>query len=165
MMQRSGSRGFTLVELLVGMTFLMISLLAIAAMFPMAYVVTNEAGKTTMTLTAARQVLEDVRSLPFSDLSLLNGFDTSNALTLPAAGATRDIARRWRYALAGAGDGFTFTSTERERWGSLANSNNAFGARGRIAVTAQSTTMVRVTVTVTVPNRADRTFATLISNL
>lgn len=165
MKHTSGSSGFTLVELLVGMTFLMVSLLAIAAMFPMAYVVTNEAGKTTMTLTAARQIIEDIRSLPFDDVDDLNNFDTNTYSTLPGSGAPRAIARRWRYALAGAGNGFTFTSTERAQWGSLANAGVAFGARGRISVSAVNSTLWRVTVTITVPNRANRTIATLVSKM
>ena len=159
------NRGFTLVELLVGMTFLMVSLLAIAAMFPMAYVVTNEAGKTTMTLTAARQVMEDVRSLPFGDLSSLNNFDTSSYASLPSSGAAREIARRWRYALAGAGSGFTYTATERSRWSSLTSGSAAFGARGRISVVSVSATLQRITVTISNPNRADRTLATLVSKM
>ena len=165
MMRVPNSRGFSLVELLVGMTFLMVSLLAIAAMFPMAYVTTNEAGKTTMTMTAARQLLEDVRSMDFDDLINLNGFDTSDATTLPADGTEREIARRWRFALGGQGDGFTFTQAERGRWASLSNSGVAFGARGRIAVVAQSATLMRVTVTISMPRRADRTMATLISRM
>jgi type II secretory pathway pseudopilin PulG len=164
-MRAPDSRGFSLVELLVGMTFLMVSLLAIAAMFPMAYVTTHEAGKTTMTMTAARQLLEDVRSMDFDDLINLNGFDTSNPATLPADGTERELARRWRFALAGQGDGFTFTAQERSRWASLSNSGVAFGARGRIAVVAQSPTLMRVTVTISMPRRADRTMATLISRM
>lgn len=159
------SRGFSLIELLIGMTFLTVSLLAIAAMFPMAYVVANEAGKTTMTLTAARQILEDVRSLPFDDLTDLNGFDTSNVATLPASGSVREIARRWRYALEGEGDGFTFTSDETSRWGSLAIAGVAFGARGRITVVEDTDTLARITITISVPQRADRTIATLISRM
>jgi Tfp pilus assembly protein PilV len=165
MKSASTNRGFTLVELLVGMTFLMVSLLAIAAMFPMAYVVTNEAGKTTMTLTGARQIIEDIRSLPFSQVASMNNFDTNSYSSLPASGTPRTIARRWRYALAGAGNGFTFTTTERSQWGSLANAGVAFGARGRITVTTVSSTLLRVTVTISVPNRADRTIATLIASM
>jgi Tfp pilus assembly protein PilV len=165
MVRMPDSRGFSLVELLIGMTFLMVSLLAIAAMFPMAYVTTNEAGKTTMTMTAARLLLEDVRSVDVDDLINLNGFDTLTPATLPAGGAEREIARRWRYALAGQGDGFTFTEAEKGRWASLSNSSVALGARGRIAVVAQSPTLMRVTVTISMPRRADRTMATLINRM
>ena len=88
--------GMTLIELMVGMCILMFGLLAIAAMFPMGYLAIHEAGKMTMTLTATRQILEDVRSVPFAELANLNGFDTTNPATLPADQPEREIARRWR---------------------------------------------------------------------
>ena len=157
-----GSHGFTLVELLVGMTFLTVGLLAIAAMFPMAFLVVNESGKMTMTITAARQILEDVRSVPFANITDLNGFDTSNAATLPASGTQREIVRKWRYALAGESNGFTYTAAERARWSSLASSETAFGARGRITVTSPSVTMRQVTITISIPRGRDIQLTTLI---
>src|SRR5207344_2233786 len=72
----SDDRGFTLIELLIGMTILTFGLLGIATMFPMGYFVVSDAGKMTMTLTGTRQILEDVRSVPFQNLGNLNGFDT-----------------------------------------------------------------------------------------
>jgi len=144
-------RGFTLVEALLGMTILTIALLAIAAMFPMGYMVVHESGKTTMTLTAARQMLEDVRSVPFDELANLNGFDTANPATLPSTAAGREMARRWRYALAGEGNGFTYTTAERAQWSALSTGSATLGGRGRIAVVAQSPTLLRVTVTVSTP--------------
>ena len=158
-------KGFTLVELLVGMTFLTIGLLAIAAMFPMGYIVVNESGKMTMTLTGARQILEDVRSIPFANLTTLNGFDTTNSVTLPADEPQRGIVRRWRYALAGEGNGFTFTSTEKDRWASLGSATTTFGGRGRIAVTSPSVTMRQVTITISIPGGRDIQIATLISRI
>src|SRR5262245_3379816 len=95
------ARGFTLVELMIGMTILTLGLVAVASMFPAGFVVVSDAGKMTMTVTGARQMIEDVRSVPFVNLANLNGFDTSNSQTLPANQPERDIARRWRYALAG----------------------------------------------------------------
>jgi hypothetical protein len=135
-------------------------------MFPMGYLAITEAGKMTMTLTATRQILEDVRALPFTDLTNLNGFDTTNAATLPANAAEREIARRWRYALAGEGDGFTFSTDEKTRWSSLSMGEGNFGARGRIAVTVQSPTLRLITVTVAVPNRwREVQIATLITRM
>jgi len=161
----SHSYGFSLVELLVGMTFLTIGLLAVAAMFPLSYVVVNESGKMTMTLTAARQIMEDVRSVPFENLPNLNGFDTSNSATLPANDPEREIVRKWRYALAGEGNGFTFTSAEKSRLASLGTAGVAFGGRGRITVASQSATLRLVTVTVSIPRGRDIEIATLISRM
>jgi prepilin-type N-terminal cleavage/methylation domain-containing protein len=174
--RRANDRGFTLIELLIGMTILTFGLLGIAAMFPMGYFVVSDAGKMTMTLTGTRQILEDVRSVPFQNLGNLNGFDTNNAATLPAANPERDIARRWRYALAGEGSGFTFTTAEKAAWTRLTttaaspNSNTSmtsvFGGRGVISVVAQTATLSRITITITIPGRTKTVnIATLVSRM
>jgi prepilin-type N-terminal cleavage/methylation domain-containing protein len=161
-----GGRGFTLVEILIGITILTIALLAIAAMFPMAFMAVHESGKSTMTLTAARQMMEDVRSIPFDELINLNGFDTANPATLPADAPEREVARRWRYALAGEGNGFTFTTDEKARWSALSVGASPFGGRGRITVVADSPTVRRVTVTISAPPRwRDVQLATLITRI
>ena len=164
--RRPAGRGFSLVELLVGITFLTVGILAIAAMIPIGYVVVNESGKMTMTLTGARQILEDIRSVPFDNLTALNGFDTSNSATLPANQPQREIVRRWRYALAGEGNGFTFTTTEKSRWASLSSSTGTtFGGRGRITVTSPSATMRQVRITISIPRGRDIQITTLISKI
>jgi prepilin-type N-terminal cleavage/methylation domain-containing protein len=174
--RRAKNHGFTLIELLIGMTILTFGLLGIAAMFPMGYFVVSDAGKMTMTLTGTRQILEDVRSVPFQNLGNLNGFDTNNAATLPAANPERDIARRWRYALAGEGNGFTFTIAEKAAWTRLTttaaspNSNTSmtsvFGGRGVISVVAQTATLSRITITITIPGRTKTVnIATLVSRM
>lgn len=163
----NGDRGFTFIELLIGMTILMLGLVSVAAMFPMGVVVVSDAGKMTMTLTGTRQIIEDIRSLPFDNVMNLNGFDTTDPATLPANQPMRDIARRWRYALARDGQGFAFTTDERAQWGSLSTTSAGFGARGRIAVVADSATLRRVTVTITVPGRrpTNITMGTIITRM
>jgi prepilin-type N-terminal cleavage/methylation domain-containing protein len=169
-------RGFTLIELLIGMTILTFGLLGIATMFPMGYLVVHDAGKLTMTLTGTRQILEDVRSVPFQSLPNLNGFDTGNSATLPAAEPEREMARRWRYALAGEGNGFTYTNAEKAAWTRLStttaspNSNTSinapFGARGVISVVDQTPTLRRITITITIPGRTKTVrIATLVSRM
>jgi|RhiMetdeSRZDD1v2_1073273.scaffolds.fasta_scaffold59309_4 Tfp pilus assembly protein PilV len=162
----SSARGFTLIEILIGMTILMVGLLAIAAMFPFAFVAVNESGKMTMTLTGQRQILEDIRSVPFTQLVNLNGFDTTNTGTLPAGAPEREIARRWRYALAGEGNGFTYTADEKSRWSTLSTAGGTFGGRGRITVTSPSATLRLVTITISIPPKwKDVQIATLISRM
>ena len=169
-------RGFTLIELLIGMTILTFGLLGIATMFPMGYMVVHDAGKLTMTLTGTRQILEDVRSVPFASLPNLNGFDTGVSTTLPAANPEREIARRWRYALAGEGNGFTFTAAEKAAWTRLSTTTaspnssgsmtSAFGARGVISVVDQTATLRRITITITIPGRTKTVrIATLVSRM
>ena len=149
MMQRKigDSCGFTLAEVMIASMVLLIALLVVAVMFPVGYGQVADAGRMTLAMTGARQILEDVGALPFDSLSNLNGFDTQNPATLPANDPELAIARRWRYMLAGAGDGFTFTATEQAQWGTV----TPFAGRATVQISATSTTLRQATVTVTVP--------------
>jgi Tfp pilus assembly protein PilV len=149
----TGSLGFTYVELLVAGSLLMVSFLALAGMFVMGYSQVNGAGNTTMGLAAARQLLEDARRLPYDTLINLNGFDTEDPSTLPGDNPEREVARRWRYALAGEGVGWSFTADEKARWPSLEEQGDSLSASGRIQATQVSATLTRVTVSVSVPGR------------
>ncbi len=141
------SRGFTLIEVLIAMMILTIALVAIAGMFPVGYTQVVDAGRMTRAVAAGRQILEDVRSVPFDNLDNLNNFDSENPATLPAGGPELDFARRWRYALDGEGDGFTFTPAEIAEWQSL----SPFGGRATVQVQPGATATLRqVTVTVSV---------------
>src|SRR5213076_2075640 len=72
------SRGFTLAEVMIASMVLTIGLLAVVGMFPVGYGQVADAGRMTLAVTGARQILEDVGALPFANLSNLNGFDTTN---------------------------------------------------------------------------------------
>ena len=118
--------GFTLIELLIASVLLAGALLAIANMMPTGHTNITDAGKRTMALTAARQILEDTRPVPFDNLIALNNFTTNNPATLPDVAVfptERDLARRWRYTLAGEGDGFTFSNDEKNSWAILSRGN------------------------------------------
>src|SRR3989442_8202223 len=106
------SRGFTLAEVMIASMVLMIGLLAVAGMFPVGYGQVADAGRMTLAVTGARQILEDVGALPFASLSNLNGFDTTNPATLPASDPELTVARRSRYTLAAGGAGFSFTTSD-----------------------------------------------------
>lgn len=142
-------RGFTLVEVLIAAMILVVALLTLASMFPVGYRQIADAGRMTMAVTGARQILEDVGDVPFANISNLNGVDTaSNAGAIAAlTGTEAAIARRWRYMLAGPGNGFTFTSAETTAWGTV----QPFAGRAVVTVANTSTTLRTVTVTVTVP--------------
>ena len=145
---RDDSRGFTLAEVLLASLVLMIAILVVAAMFPTGYRAVTDAGRMTQGVTAARQILEDIGSLPFTSVPNLNNYDTANSGTVPAADPERAAARRWRYMLAGAGGGFTFTGTEQTNWGNP----TTFGGRAVITVAnGPSGTTRIVTVTVSIP--------------
>lgn len=141
------------------MTILTVGLLGVATMFSTGYTDVAAGGKMTLGIMAARQIIEDMRALPFGSIDSLNAFDTSSVATLPAANPERDVARRWRYALAGEGDGFAFTTTEKSQWTMLSADGVSLGARGRITVVDQSpglrpNSLRLVTITVATPGRA-----------
>jgi len=169
-MLRERSRGFTLIEILIGISILAVGLLGIAGMFSTAYTDVSYGGKTTMAVTAARQILEDMRLLPFDNLANLNGFDTNNPGSQPAANPERAMARKWRYIVAGSGTGWNFTSGETAQWSSLYTGGANFGGQAQVTVTSPSPTLRQVTVTVPLPGRTQGavlniSLSTLISRL
>ena len=132
-----GDRGLTLVEILIAVTIMAVGVLGMLGMFHAGYNTVGGGGRSTMALTAARQMLEDVRLVPFANLPNLNGpagtgFDTNTAGTLPAANVERAIARKWRYALAGEGTGWVFTALEKQEWSRLLS-----GVGGGVSVAGQ----------------------------
>ena len=152
--------GFTLIEVLIGITILVVGILGVATMFGTGYSNVGQGAQLTMAVTAARQMLEDVRTIPFDNLLDLNGpggagFDTSLLGTQPAADPARNIARKWRYAFAGevAGSGWNFTAAERAAWQSLGVGSVPFGASGLLVVTSPSATLRQIAITVRVPGR------------
>jgi Tfp pilus assembly protein PilV len=154
------------IEVLIGVTILTVGLLGILGMFSSSYTSIAEGGKLTMALTAARQILEDMRTLPYDNVANLNGFDTNTPATQPASDPEREIARKWRYTLAGEGNGWTFTTAERTKWTALSTGGGIFGGSGQISVVNQSATLRLVTATVTIPGRAGPVrLATLISKM
>jgi type IV pilus modification protein PilV len=176
---RVGCRGFTLIEILIGIIILAVGLLGIAGMFSTAYVDVSAGGKTTMAVTAARQIVEDMRLLPFDNVADLDKFNTNNSGTLPPVDTTKDpgrtiarnMARKWRYAIAGDGTGWNFTTAEKQEWGKLTTGGSVvFGGNAVVAVTSPSVTLRQVTVTVSFPGRTPNTtfdvsLSTLISRL
>jgi prepilin-type N-terminal cleavage/methylation domain-containing protein len=168
------ARGFTLIEILIGITILAVGLLGVAGMFSTAYVDVNAGGKTTMAVTAARQIVEDLRLLPFPDVAALNGFNTNSAppTSPPLSPAALAMARKWRYMVAGDGAGWNFTTAEKQEWRMLSTGGPAtggtvvFGGNAVIQVLSTSPTLRQVTVTVPVPGRGvNVSIATLISSL
>jgi len=167
-MPHDDSRGFTLAEVMIASMVLTIGLLAVVGMFPVGYGQVADAGRMTLAVTGARQILEDVGALPFASLSNLNGFDTTNPATLPASDPELTVARRWRYMLAGAGDGFTFTTAEQAQWGTV----TPFAGRATIGVcnpgvtppcaAPTSLTLRQAAVTVTVPGLVPRVSLTTV---
>lgn len=149
----SGSAGFTYVEVLIAGTLLALALFGMCGMFVTGLANVTGSGRATMGLSAARQVMEDLRRLPFDNLINLDGFDTDDPATLPGDDPELEVARRWRYALAGEGVGWTFSDGEVSRWTDLAAQGDPLGANGTIEVVSQSATLTEVTLSISVPGR------------
>lgn len=164
-----GPKGLTLIEIMLGMSILAVGLLAIAGMFSTAYTDVSAGGKTTMAVTAARQIIEDMRSLPFDSLAPLNSFDTGDFRTQPTTtGPELAMARKWRYLVAGPGTGWNFTSGETAAWSTLNTGGATFGGSAQVAVAIAGPGGIlrQVTVTVTVPGRGTNvSLTTLITRL
>lgn len=161
------SEGFTYIEVLVAGALLSVVLLALCAVFLTGYAGVTSSGRATVGVAAARQMIEAIRLLPFANVGNLDGFDTDNAATQPASGPEREIARRWRYALAGEGVGWTFTTAEKARWTTLLLGEGPLRGKGTISVSAHSGTLWEVSITVNVPGRFKpvllRTYLTRVS--
>jgi prepilin-type N-terminal cleavage/methylation domain-containing protein len=164
--RRARPRGFSLIELLIGMSIMAVALLSIATMFSTGYSDVTAGGKTTMATAAARQLLEDIRTLPFDRIAELNNLNTNNPGSLIAPDAAQDpgrtkvrnIARKWRYALAG--DLTGWGGGPDAAWSFLASgtpsglpSGTPFGVRGQVAVASPTATLRQVTVTVFLPGK------------
>ena len=164
--RRSREGGFSLIEIIIGMTVLVVGIIGVAIMFSTAYTDVASGGRTTMAVTAARQILEDVRTLPFDNLANLNGCDTNSLASLPASDPERAMARKWRYTVAGEGTGWSFTTAEKAQWKRLSTGTVVFGGRAQVAIVNQTATLRLVTVTVQGPGRgATVQIATVISRL
>ena len=169
--------GFSLIELLIGMSIMAVALLSIATMFSTGYTDVTTGGKTTMATAAARQMLEDMQSmqnLTFGNIANLHNFDTDNSgtLALLTPGTPEYVlARKWRYALAGPGTGWpVYSYAEQQMWSTLSASGVPLGVRGLVQVTSPTATLREVTVTVFLPGRTATDtvpirLATLISRL
>jgi Tfp pilus assembly protein PilV len=144
-------RGFTLVEVLIAGVLLALALLAMSGLFVTGYANVAVAGKTTIGLAAARQILEEARGLPFDSLSNLDDFDTDDPSSLPADDPEREVARRWRYTLAGDGPGWSFTDAEIARWPQPPEGTDTLGATGTIDIVLEQPTLARVTITIAIP--------------
>ncbi len=148
------AQGFGLIELLLGTIVLVVALLGFVGMFSTGYTNVAASGSRTMAFSAAQQLLEDVRAVPFANLPNLNNFRTDNAGSQPGGGPEREIARKWRYALAGDGAGWGFTQAEKQRWTVIATGERIFGGTGQVTVTDTTPLLRTVTVTVTMPGHA-----------
>lgn len=79
----AGQQGFTVIELLIAATILLVALLAISGMVPTAYTTVSFSGADSQALAFAQQRLEQLQQRPYSDALLSAG---SHSDPDPAAG-------------------------------------------------------------------------------
>jgi hypothetical protein len=163
-----------LIELLFAISLLAVGLLALAPMFSTGYSDVSAGGRRSLGLAATRQLLEDVRALPFERIDDLANFRTDvpaslvpvNAALDPGRTMVREVARKWVYSLAGDQPAWAFTVAEKARWETLSIMGNTPSGAGTVVVETVSPTIRRVTVSVTLPGQfGGVTLATLIARL
>jgi len=117
--RRCHRAAFTVVEVVMALMVLFVAIVLTASMFPTGHQQLADAARTSSAVAAGRQILEDIGGLPFDSVRSLDGFDTANAATVPAANPEQAVARRWRYLVAGPGGGFAFTPDEVAQYGAV----------------------------------------------
>jgi hypothetical protein len=75
--------GFTVVEVLMASSILVVALLGIAAVLPTADMDLHLAGQLSKAVSLAQEMVEMLKNDPFSQLSLYNGVDTRNPASYP----------------------------------------------------------------------------------
>jgi type II secretory pathway pseudopilin PulG len=82
--QRPGpAPGFTMIEVLVAATVLIVALLGIAAVMPTADTNLHLSGQISKAAALAQEMIEMTKNDPFSQLSLYDGVDTRDPTTYP----------------------------------------------------------------------------------
>ncbi len=71
--RRVSPRGFSLIELLLGAALLVVGMLGALTMFSTGYIDVRNAGTITSSVSAARQILEDMHLVPTVDLPNFGG--------------------------------------------------------------------------------------------
>jgi prepilin-type N-terminal cleavage/methylation domain-containing protein len=75
--------GFTLMEVLLAATIMVVALLGIASVFPSADMNLHQSGQISKAVSLAQQMIETIKNDPFTDLPAYQGVDTRNTATHP----------------------------------------------------------------------------------
>lgn len=75
--------GFTIAEILVASSILIVALLGIAAVLPTADMTLHQAGQISKAVSLAQEMIEMIKNDPFSQLTSYHGVDTRTAATYP----------------------------------------------------------------------------------
>lgn len=125
------SRGFTVVEVVVAASILVVALLGIAAVLPVADMTLHQSGQVSKAVALAQEMVEMVKNDPFTELPNYNNVDTRNTATYPVNDPTTPIPGSLSNFLGG---------TNVTKWANdinlfLATGSGITGGFGTIAVT------------------------------
>jgi hypothetical protein len=81
--QRLRCAGFTIAELLVASSILVVALLGIAAVLPVADMTLHKSGQISKAVSLAQEMIEIIKNDPFHVLSSYNGVDTRSPGAFP----------------------------------------------------------------------------------
>jgi prepilin-type N-terminal cleavage/methylation domain-containing protein len=75
--------GFTIVEMLIASTILVVALLGIAGVLPVANLTLHQSGQISKAVSLAQEMIEMIKNDSFADLTLYNNVDTRTTGTYP----------------------------------------------------------------------------------
>ncbi len=78
-----GKQGFTVTEVLVAASILVMALLGIASMMPTADMSLHQSGQISKAISLAQEMIEMIRNDPFHTLTNYAGVDTRTSSTIP----------------------------------------------------------------------------------
>lgn len=76
--------GFTMMEVLIAATIMVVALLGIASVLPSAQMNLHQSGQVSKAISLAQQMIETLKNDPFTALPSYQGVDTRNTGTYPA---------------------------------------------------------------------------------
>ncbi len=80
---RLSERAFTVTEVLVASSILVLALLGIASMLPTAEMSLHQSGQISKAISLCQEMIEMIKNDPFTQLTLYNGVDTRTTSTIP----------------------------------------------------------------------------------
>lgn len=79
----SASQGFTVIEMLVASTILVVALLGVAAVLPVADITLHQSGQVSKAVSLAQEMIEMIKNDRFTTLTEYHGVDTRTTSTYP----------------------------------------------------------------------------------
>jgi prepilin-type N-terminal cleavage/methylation domain-containing protein len=85
------ARGFTILEVLIASSIMVVALLGIASVLPTADMSLHQSGQISKAVSLAQEMIEMIKNDPFTQLPNYSGVDTRNTATYPVDDPTTPI--------------------------------------------------------------------------